>query len=267
MMKVHLMLIDVQNDFVSPHGALSVPGAVADTERTAKMIERLLPKLSEITVTMDSHRKMDISHPMWFVDDHGNPPPPLVTVITAADLESGKWRTAKTWQRERTLAYLKALEARKRYPHVIWPEHCLIGDEGHNLHPLLAGAIHQWEQKRYAIPNVVTKGSNMWTEHFSAVQAEVPDPSDPSTQVNQSMVRSVEEADMVLWGGQALSHCLANSFRDTVANFSDPAFMEKMWLLTDATSNVGTFEHYGEAFIKEMKAKGMKTTTTADVLA
>ena len=265
-MKVHLMCIDAQNDFTDPNGSLYVKGGDANVGRTAKMIERLLPKITEITTTMDSHRKIDISHPMWFLDEHGKHPAPF-TMITAADLESGRWRTTQPSARKRTIAYLNALSATNRYPHVIWPEHCLIGDAGHNIHPTLSAAIHQWEEKRYAMVDVVTKGSNPWTEHFSAVQAEVPDPEDPSTQVNRRLIEALESADIILWTGEALSHCLANTFRDVVKNFSDPTYAQKMTLLTDATSPVPTFEKYGEDFIREMTAIGMKLSTTTDILS
>jgi nicotinamidase/pyrazinamidase len=129
MLKVHLMCIDAQNDFCDPNGSLFVRGGDQNVGRTAAMVDRLLDKLSEITTTMDSHRKIDISHPMWFVDEHGKHPAPF-TLITPADVESGRWRTTQVSARNRTLAYLKALEATNRYPHVIWPEHCLIGDQG-----------------------------------------------------------------------------------------------------------------------------------------
>ena len=262
---VHLVSIDCQNDFTDPNGSLYVHGGEQNAGRTAKMIERLINKISDITTTMDSHNIVDISHPVWFVDAHGKHPAPF-TMITLADLESGKWRTTQIGAMKRTKAYLAALEATGRYPHVIWPEHCLIGDEGHNLHPTIAGAVHEWERKRYAVKNAVTKGSNPWTEHFSAVQAEVPDPEDPSTQVNRALVETLERADMILWTGEALSHCLANTFRDVVKNFSNADYVKKMVLLTDATSPVQGFEHYGDAFISEMRAKGMQLSTTTDIL-
>ncbi len=265
---IHLMCIDAQNDFTDPNGSLFVKGGDLNVARTAKMVERLTAaqKLHEITTTMDSHRKIDISHPMWWQDEHGKHPAPF-TMISADDLESGMWRNTQPSARKRTLAYLRALEATKRYPHVIWPEHCLIGDAGHNIHPTLLGAIHAWEEKRYAIHDVVTKGSNMWTEHFSAVQAEVPDPIDPTTQVNMGLVTALENAAMVLWTGEALSHCLANTFRDVAKNFANPEAVKKMVLLTDATSPVPGFEKYGEDFIREMRDMGMQLSTTTDILA
>lgn len=276
-LNLHIVCIDDQNDFTDPNGSLFVVGGDQNVRRAAKMIERLRDKITDIHVTMDSHHKVDISHPMWWVDDNGNKPGPI-TGVTLDDkgvfhfhnFPTGAKATGRTRSlgaRDRTAKYIKALTTNGRYPHTIWPEHCLIGDEGHNLNPILAGAIHEWEEKRYAISNVVTKGSNPWTEHFSAVKAEVPDPEDPSTQINRGLIETLEKADIVVWVGEALSHCLANTFRDVVANFSDPSFVKKMVLCTDASSNVPGFEKYGHDFIAEMSAKGMQKTTTTDFLA
>jgi nicotinamidase/pyrazinamidase len=274
-LKVHVVCIDIQNDFTDPNGSLYVKGGEENAKRSAKMIERLTDKISDIHVTMDSHHKVDISHPMFWCDDNGNAPNPFTGVVLEGDsfrflnYATGAKTPARTHvpgHRNRTLAYLKALTTNGRYPHTIWPEHCLIGDPGHNLNRDVAAAIHGWEAKRFALSDVVTKGSNPWTEHFSAVKAEVPDPEDPSTQINRPLIETLEQADMVVWCGEALSHCLANTFRDVVANFSDPGFVKKMWLCTDGTSNVPGFEKYGEDFINEMKAKGMNLTTTTDFL-
>jgi len=268
MLNVQVICIDDQNDFTNPNGALYVKGGDENVKRGAKMIERLTDKISDIHVTLDSHNIIDISHPRWWVDANNHQVAPF-TMITSADMESGKYNTYKQGARERSLAYLKALEATKRYPHVIWPEHCIIGDEGHNLNPVLSAAIHGWERKRYAFKDTVTKGSNPWTEHFSAVQAEVPDPDDVSTQLNEPLVKTLSEADMVIWIGEALSHCVANTFRDVVnsAFFKDPELVKKMVLCVDATSNVPSFEKYGEDFLKEMRGRGVTLTTTVDVLS
>jgi hypothetical protein len=47
-----------------------------------------------------------------------------------------------------------------------------------------------------------------------------------------------------------------------VKNFSDPRYVEKLVLLTDATSNVPGFEKYGSDFVSELVGLGMKTSTT-----
>ena len=262
---IHLLVIDPQNDFCDPGGSLYVPGAEGDMDRLAKMVERLRSKLTAIHVTLDSHRRVDISHPIWFKDGRGRHPDPL-TVISADDLRGGRWTTTLPSAFKRTLAYLEALSTGGRYPHVIWPYHCLIGDAGHNVWPKLSEAIHAWED-RFLMADFVTKGSNPWTEHFSGVQAEVPDPDDPTTQVNTELIATLEDADVILLAGEALSHCLANTVRDIADKFAEPKYVSKLVLLTDASSNVPSFERYGDDFVRTMKARGMTTSTTVDFAA
>ncbi len=263
--KIHLLVIDPQNDFCDPNGSLYVPGAEKDMSRLAKLIDTMRHRLSDIHVTLDSHRKVDISHPIWFKDSAGKHPDPF-TVISADDLQSGRYTTTRPSGFARTKLYLEELEAAGRYPHVIWPYHCLIGDGGHNVWPNLATSIHAWEE-RFATADFVTKGSNPWTEHFSAVQAEVPDPSDPTTQINTHLIETLESADEIWLAGEALSHCLANTVRDIANKFADPSYIRKLVLLTDASSNVAGFEHYGEDFVRELLGKGMRTATTKEVVA
>ncbi len=267
MKNLHLLVIDPQNDFCDPkEGALFVPGADEDMSRLSALVERLAPRIADIHVTLDSHHLVDIAHPAFWRDGEGRNPAPF-TSISAAEVEAGRWSTTLPAARDRALAYLRALETGARYPHTIWPAHCLIGSAGHNVVPGLFEALRSWEDGRFAVVDYVTKGSNLWTEHFSAVQAEVPDPADPDTQVNTRLVETLESADTILLAGEASSHCLANTVRDIARNFSDARFVEKMVLLTDATSPVPGFEAYEEDFLREMKAAGMKTSTTTEFLA
>lgn len=269
-MKLHLLVIDPQNDFVDPNGSLCVSGADKDMDRLALMVKRLAGKLADIHVTLDSHRRVDISHPLWWKDSAGNHPAPF-TMISADDLKAGRWTTYRPSFFTRSLEYLQELTKRGRYAHVVWPEHCLIGDSGHNVWPALSEAIHEWEGQ-FALADFVTKGSNPWTEHFSGVQAEVPDPEDPTTQVNTRLIETLEEADVILLAGEARSHCLANTVRDIATAFSNPDYVRKLVLLTDATSDVtdppGTtlFTDLGNAFVRDLTAMGMKTSTTTDFL-
>ena len=269
-MNVQLLVIDPQNDFCNPNGALFVPGADEDMKRLAAFVTRTRDKLDDIHVTLDSHRRVDISHPMWWRDAKGKSPSPF-TLITADDMDRGDWKTTVPSYAKRSMEYLRALEAGGRYPHTIWPEHCLIGDEGHNVVPELAAAIHDWED-RFAQADYVTKGSNPWTEHFSAVKAEVPDPTDPTTQVNTDLVQTLQEADLVLLAGEASTHCVMNTVKDIADGFADAKFVEKLVWLTDATSPVPNppgltiFSDALDATYRELITRGMKTATTADFL-
>ena len=261
--KIDLLIIDPQVDFCDPNGALFVPGADADMKHLADFIKKIGKNIHDIHVTLDSHHCMDIAHPIFWKDQKGNNPAPFTT-ITAQEVEAGQWTTAIPGLTKKGLNYVRELNNNGRYPLVIWPYHCLIGSAGHQVDPELFEALLQWEMEELAQINYVTKGSNIYTEHYSAVQADVPDPSDPSTQINTGLIQTLEEADIILVAGEAGSHCLANTVRDIANNFSDAKYVEKITLLKDATSPVPGFETLQEDFIKEMTGRGMKITETTN---
>lgn len=55
--------------------------------------------------------------------------------------------------------------------------------------------------------------------------------------------------------------------RDVATQFADSTLISKMVLLTDATDNVRGFDTYGDAFVAELKRRGMHTSTTTEFLA
>lgn len=262
-MKVELLVIDPQNDFCHPDGALYVPGAEYDMGRLATMVLRLKDKLDDIHVTLDSHHFVDIGHPIFWVNSDGGHPDPF-TIITVDDIKNGVWRTTNPQFQERAIEYTNQLEANGRYPLCVWPVHCMIGSWGYIVDDQLFRALLHWE-KDFAMVDYVTKGSNFWTEHYSAVQADVPDPQDPDTQLNMKLIRTLEQADIIVLAGEARSHCLANTVIDIANNFGEEN-IKKMVLLEDATSDVPGFENLGEDFVRDMKARGMQTSTTEEFL-
>ena len=258
--KVKLFIIDPQEDFCNPKGNLYVPGADEDMRRLAAMIMGNLNDIGDINVTLDSHNKVHIAHPIWWVDSNGKHPDPF-TLISEEDVLSGKWRAYNSGFQERSLKYVQALKANGRYLLCIWPEHCLIGTPGHNVVPEIMDSFLAWESK-FRLVNKVTKGSNLYTEHYSAVKADVEDPEDKTTMLNDKLVGALEDGDEdIIIAGEALSHCVANTIIDVADEFSADQ-VERFVLLTDAASNVAGFEHLGKDFIDKMTAKGMRLSTT-----
>lgn len=283
--RIELLIVDPQNDFctervesngqVLHQGALYVGGAEDDMTRLAKMIDRIGSKLYDIHVTLDSHRLVDISHPIFWEDMQGNPPGPF-TIISYPEVQNGVWRAKNPGYQTKASNYVKTLEDNARYPLCIWPPHCLIGSWGHNLTSDIFDALLKWEEKNFANVDFVTKGSNPFTEHYSGVQADVPDPTDPSTQLNTGLINTLQDADIILLSGEARSHCVANTIIDIADKFDadgNGEFIKKMVLLTDSTSDVGDlpgstmFKDMGEAFVSEMRNKGMEVSTTETYLA
>ncbi len=202
-MQIELLIIDPQKDFCDPDmGSLYVPGAENDMARLAAMILRLKDKIDDIHITLDSHHYLDIAHPIFWMDSRGKNPDPF-TIITADDVRNGMWRTTNPQFQARAKEYVESLEANGRYPLCIWPPHCLIGSEGYMVVPELFSSLLEWE-KQFAMVDYVTKGSNFWTEHYSAVQADVPDPEDPDTHLNMRIIETLQDADIILLGGSSV---------------------------------------------------------------
>lgn len=263
-MNIQLLIIDPQNDFCNPNGSLYVPGADEDMKRLAVMLERIGNKLTDIHVTMDSHRVVDVAHPVFWKDSLGKSPKPY-TIISADDVKDGKWQTTNPAVIQRGLDYVTQLESNGRYPLCIWPEHCIIGSWGHSIYPAVSDALINWERREFAMVRYVTKGSNLFTEHYSALQADVIDPTDPTTMLNTDLIEILEVADLVAITGEALSHCVASTGKDIISNFGDDA-IKKLVLLEDTTSNVPGFEQLGIDFVNEAVSKGMQVSTSIEFL-
>lgn len=266
---VHLLLIDPQNDFADQKdGSLAVPGADKDMERIADFIEKQVKFLDAVHVTLDSHQFYHIANPLYWRNDNGDQPAPF-TQITVDDVECMKWYPAYDSKNE-TIKYLLELTRGGRYQHTIWPPHCIIGELGHGIYPVVASAVRKWAEAsvKYlddARIDYILKGSNSHTEHFSAIRAEVPKDDDPSTQLNQKLIDSLDEARVVLVAGIAGSHCVANTVRDLVNNMKTSP-KKKLVILKDTISPVPGCELLQEKFFKEMVDRGASITTTTEYI-
>lgn len=275
--KIHLVIIDPQNDFcdlpiedrpviggMRQSPALPVAGANADMLRVAQLIRQGGAGLTDISITLDSHQRVDIAHPTFWRQGNGEAVAPF-TPIRADEVRAGRYLPRWTAALPRVLAYLDALEATGRYVHMVWPVHCEIGTWGHNVHDAVRQAYNAWEEERTGIVGKVFKGTNPWTEHYSAIQAEVPDPGDAATQLNLGFIARLREADLVLIAGEAGSHCVKATTEHLVAHLA-PAEVGKLVLLADCMSAVAGFEDRYAAFIAAMRGRGVRIATAADIL-
>jgi nicotinamidase-related amidase len=257
--KVCLLTIDPQIDFCEG-GALPVTGATKDLERLAKMVDKYGGDIDDIQITMDSHYHMHIAQPGFWQSSAGAHPAPF-TAISEDDVATGKWRPVSSDWKDWALQYTQQLKQNGRYMLVIWPDHCIIGSRGHALQPTFFDAVTRWEHKFSAIAPRTTKGSNPFTEHFSAVKADVPRADDEGTRLNGRFVKTLQQYDAILISGEALSHCVNFTISDVAEEFS-PDQVKKFILLEDASSSVTGFEKQGREFIDRMVAKGVTLSKT-----
>ncbi|MET0334914.1 MAG: cysteine hydrolase [Rhizobacter sp.] len=275
--QIQLLIIDPQNDFcdlpdaykprnpltgAATDPALPVAGAHADMQRLAGLIRAGSAGLTDIAVTLDSHHRLDIAHPTFWQQRDGSAVSPF-TPITAMQVRDGDFQPRDPASLTRALAYLDELEARGRYTLMVWPVHCEIGTWGHNVHADVRAAYNQWEEQQLRTVEMVTKGENPWTEHYSAVMAEVPDEADDHTQLNQGLIAQLDRADAIFIAGEASSHCVKATTEHIVANLGR---VERITLITDCMSPVGGFAEAHDAFLSDMRSRGVKLATAAEVL-
>ena len=269
--RTQLLIIDAQNDFCdlparycppdpltgqprSP--ALPVAGAHADMQRLAAFIQARGAGIDAITVTLDSHHRIDIAHPPFWRTGDGGPVAPF-TPITAGAVRAGAVQPRDARLLARTLAYLDALQASGRYTLMVWPLHCQIGSWGHGLHPDVLAACNTWEDAHLQPVHCVNKGDHPLTEHYSALQAEVPDAADAGTQLNHALLARLDAADTLLVAGEAGSHCVRATVEHLLA-YLPSGRPQRLVLLTDCISPVAGFEAQQADFLAAMAGRGMR---------
>ncbi|KAK1929292.1 hypothetical protein P3T76_015244 [Phytophthora citrophthora] len=176
---VAILVIDQQVSF-HPGGSLAIPTANDDAARIAAFISNHTSELSQVVLTMDSHQRYHIAHGIFWTNDAGVSPQPFTT-ISAKDIENGRWKPRDSSLKDYVLEYTKSLEASGKFSLTIWPEHCVIGSPGHNIVPDVLASALEWTKKSLKPIQYVMKGSNPFTEHYSALKAEYELPYDPST--------------------------------------------------------------------------------------
>ncbi len=252
-----LLLIDVQNTFCLPDFELFVAGrsgsgAVDDSRRLCEFIYRHLGAITDIVPTLDTHSAAQIFHPTFWVDATGKFPAPM-TIISAADVESGKWQVNPslrgcfrdyshtdnaTW----ALHYVRQLEAAGKYPLTVWPFHGMLGGIGHGLVAAVEEAVFFHSVARCSPTRYELKGQNPLTENYSALRPEVSD--GPDGQIiaapNSALVKRLLDYDRIIIAGQAKSHCVAWTVADLLDEIKrvNPAIAQRVYLLEDCTSPV-----------------------------
>ncbi len=278
-----LLVIDPQNDFCDLPVAwqptdpltgqrtapsLPVAGAHADMQRTAAFIRAHGMQFDGITVTLDSHQRFDIAYPGFWQQADGEAVAAF-TPITAAQVRTGAFMPQSSALLPRTLQYLDALEQQGRYTLMVWPVHCEIGSWGQGVHAEVLAACGEWQLRRQRAVRNVFKGTNPFTEHYSAIEAEVPDADDPDTALNTRLLQALGSAGRLFIAGEASSHCVRATTEHIVQHLPQlqPGWEpSRVTLLTDCMSPVGGFEAQHTAFLDAMRARGVRLALSTDAL-
>jgi nicotinamidase-related amidase len=255
--RVGLLLVDAQNTFCLPEHELFVAGrsgrgAVDDCDRIARFLYRSLGRVTQVVATLDTHTAAQIFHPVFWIDAEGSHPPPH-TVISLADVESGRWRVnpkvaaavaprpgfdVAAWAHH----YTRRLAEGGKYPLVVWPYHSMVGGIGHALVSLVEEAVFFHSIARQAPVRVEVKGQNPLTENYSVLRPEVTEDAAGATvgATNRALVDHLLSFDAVIVAGEAKSHCVAWTVEDLLSEIRarDERLARRVFLLDDCSSAV-----------------------------
>ncbi len=286
--RVALLLVDVQNTFCLPEFELFVAGrsgrgAVEDCARIAAFLYRNLDRVSQVIVTLDTHSAAQIFHPLFWLDGQGRHPEPH-TVISAGEVESGRWRVNPAIARAVSpyprfdlagwaLHYVRRLAEGGKYPLVVWPYHSMVGGIGHALVSAVEEAVFFHAIARQAPTRVEVKGRNPLTESYSVLRAEVAEDERGAAveTPNRALVDHLFSFDQVVVAGEAKSHCVAWTIDDLLneAAGRDPDLARKLVLLDDCASpvvvpGVADFSEQAEAAYARFAERGVRRVLSTD---
>ncbi len=286
--RLHLLLIDMQKDFCFPEGTLYVggrsgTGAVDDARRIAEFIYRNLSVITDITTTLDTHFAFQIFFaPFWETEDgkplaahtlinidptgalvNTDPTGKLIHANVRPRPAIAKWLCGGNypWLMKQVRFYVEELKRGGKYLPYLWPSHCILGSDGHALSPIIHEARMFHSLTRFAQSWSEVKGGHPLTENYSVLRPEVLLRWDdqPLAQKNTGFIEKLLEADAVVIGGEAASHCVKSSIDDLLDEIKvqDPTLAAKVYVMEDCMSSVAVPDGKG-GFIADFTPEAEK---------
>jgi len=265
--KVAVILVDYQHDFVDPTGTLHVPGSQQDVARFLAWFYANAHKISSIYASLDTHLPFQIFFSSWWKDPQTGEHPQPYTTITVDDVTNIKW--LPIIEPDWSTSYVHQLQQKARKDLMIWPYHTMEGTLGHMLAAPLCEAIAWHSAARNTQPTYIEKGRTMRTEYYGIFGAEIPDPEDPDSSLNVTLLDAVMKHDRVYVAGEAKSHCVLETERQLVGRFGEqPELLKRLYFLIDCTSSVQhtviDLDALAEAELAEMARQGVQKALSTD---
>jgi nicotinamidase-related amidase len=284
-----LLAVDVQNTFCIPGFELFVAGrsgrgAVDDSRRLCEFVYRNLGTITQIFPSLDTHHAMQVFHAIWLVDEDGNHPAPY-TLVSAADVDTGRWRMNAAvaaalrldvdYAQRHLAHYTRRLAEGGKYDLTVWPYHAMLGGIGHALASAVEEAVFFHAIARHSPPAFQVKGDNPLTEHYSMLGPEVTEGPDGDAlgRKNAELVDMLLSFDAVVVAGQAKSHCVAWTIDDLLKHDGVlQRLAPRTYLLEDCTSpvvvpGVVDYTEEADAAFERYVAAGMHVVRSTDPIA
>lgn len=269
--KVLMVGIDFQYCFMEDIGSLGVPGSRADVRRTILWLYNNCQKVTRVMLSADDHTMQQIFFPCWWSDKRGNNAEPN-TVITLNDVVHGIWvpnydKLIPDENRPGMMVsycqeYVRHLEEGGSQELRIWPYHATSGTMDSNFDAELAAMVYYHSRCRKTDPFIARKGSDPWTEMYSLIKPEW----SMDGYINHPVLEEFSKYDIIVFTGEAASHCAGLTVRHTAEYFAGVAgHRPRMVVLKDCMSPIPGFEEYTENLYKTFEDKyGMLVTNSTD---
>src|SRR5438876_4716983 len=258
--KIAVILVDYQHDFVDPTGTLYVPGSQQDVARFLTWFYANAHRITSIYASLDTHLPFQIFYSSWWKNPQTGEHPQPFTTITVDDLTNNRW--APVFSPEWSVSYVHQLQQQAKKDLMIWPYHTMQGTLGQMLVAPICEAIACHSADRNTQPTYIVKGRTLRTEYYGIFGAEIPDPEDPQSSLNVTLLDAVMKHDKVYVAGEAKSHCVLETERQVVGRFGhQPDLMRRLHFLRDCTSSVKhptiDFDALAEAELADMERQGI----------
>lgn len=264
-------------------GELYIDGAEEDCERAAIFLRWLGRRATEVTLSIDTHDKMHIAHPMHWEYQGGEHPKPFSTLSGRVPLQhvsSGTPNDGDSFKRDdRSLLTTSVPEMYEgSQSHVseqepwgrltVWPEHCLTGSFETMIWPSILDAVHRWQTLVKKPVTWIRKGQTLQSEQFGIFRLAG---ASKFTVRGARILGRMAKADRIYVMGQARSHCVGESLSQMQDYFQATfgvrnKLMSKVYLVGDCTRDVPSFEEESAARIRNLVNHGMKIVTTAEIM-
>lgn len=268
--KIAVVLVDYQHDFVDPTGTLYVPGAQEDVARFLTWFYVSAPRITTVYASLDTHVPFQIFFSAWWKNPRTGEHPQPFTAITVDDVNNGHW--VPVIQPAWSVRYVHLLAQKAKKDLMIWPYHTMEGTLGHMLVAPISEAIAWHSAARGTQPTYVVKGRTIRTEYYGIFGAEVPDPDDPESGLNLTLLDAVMKHDKVYIAGEAKSHCVLETERQLIGRFGNqPEILKRLHFLTDCTSSVKhpdvDFDALAEEELAQMQRQGVQMVSSNNLLS
>ena len=267
--KMAVVPIDAQEDFSHPEGTLFVAGrsgrgAIDDAVRLTEFLYRHIHLITGIYPTFDTHFALQVfSAPFW-VGPAGEPLSPHTLIVADAGgvlnnvgldgtvlirnvkprPEMAWWLCGANygWLVKQMLHYVEELARGGKYTLYLWPPHTLLGTPGHAMTGVLTEARMFHSYVRGVQSHGEIKGGHPLSECYSVFGEEVRTRFDGQALAskNTRFIDVLLSHDVVVFAGQAASHCVKSSIDDFLTELvaRDAALAGKIYILEDCMSSV-----------------------------